>query len=136
MLIRCLGFMGTLFLCLVGCFSTIILTPAVLSVLHTCVFYFCICTCSAQLSMFHMERRSKNTLIFITIIILFPELGAHFSVFRPETAGVLSPGVGRSDECAQGFAPQSHIHSELNQQDPISSDVFFAHSDQYTNGRW
>ena len=24
---------------------------------------FCICTCSAQLSMFHMERRSRNTLI-------------------------------------------------------------------------
>ena len=25
----------------------------------------CICTCSAQLSMFHMERRSRNTLIII-----------------------------------------------------------------------
>ena len=31
--------------------------------------YFCICTCSAQLSMFHMERRSRNTLIIIIIII-------------------------------------------------------------------
>ena len=48
----------------------IILTPAVLSVLHACVLYFCICTCSAQLSMFHMERRSNNTL-FITFIALF-----------------------------------------------------------------
>ena len=38
-------------------------TPAVLSVLYTCVLYFCICPCSAQLSMFHMERRSRNTLI-------------------------------------------------------------------------
>ena len=28
---------------------------------------FCICTCSAQLSMFHMERRSRNTLIIFTI---------------------------------------------------------------------
>ena len=30
--------------------------------------YFCICTCSAQLSMFHVERRSRNTLIIIIII--------------------------------------------------------------------
>ena len=53
------------FLCLAGCFSMIILTPAVLSVLHACVLYFCICTCSAQPSVFHMERRSRNTLIII-----------------------------------------------------------------------
>ena len=33
-----------------------------------CVFYFCICTCSAQLNMFHTGKRSRNTLI-ITIII-------------------------------------------------------------------
>ena len=45
----------------------IIWTPAVLSVLHACVLYFCICTCSAQLSMFHMESRSRNTLIIIII---------------------------------------------------------------------
>ena len=32
--------------------------------------YFCICTCSPQLSMFHMERRSRNMLIIIIIIIL------------------------------------------------------------------
>ena len=65
---RVFGFHGY-FLCLVGCFSMIISTPAVLSVLYAYVFYFCICTCSAQLSMFHMERRSRNTLI---IIIIFP----------------------------------------------------------------
>ena len=53
-----------------------------------------------------------------------------------KTVGVLSPGVGRSEECAQGFAPQSHIHSGLNQQDLVSSDVFSAHSDQYAGGRW
>ena len=40
-------------------------TPTVLSVLYACVLYFCICTCSVQLSMFHMERRSRNTLIII-----------------------------------------------------------------------
>ena len=38
-------------------------------VLYACVSYFCICTCSTQLSMFHMERRSRNTLIIIIIII-------------------------------------------------------------------
>ena len=27
--------------------------------------YYCICTCSAQLSMFHMERHSRNTLIIL-----------------------------------------------------------------------
>ena len=31
---------------------------------------FCICTCSAQLSMFHMERHSRNMLIIIIIIII------------------------------------------------------------------
>ena len=48
----------------------IIWTPAILSVLYACVLYFCICTCSAQLSMFHMERCSRNTLIIIIIIII------------------------------------------------------------------
>ena len=43
----------------------IIWTPTVLSVLYACVSYFCICTCSAQLNTFHMERRSRNTLIVI-----------------------------------------------------------------------
>ena len=46
----------------------IVWTPAVLVFLYACVLYFCICTCSAQLSMFHMEKRSRNTL-FITIVI-------------------------------------------------------------------
>ena len=42
----------------------------VLSVLNVCVLYFCICTCSAQLSMFHTERHSRNILIAIIIITL------------------------------------------------------------------
>ena len=33
------------------------------------VLYFCICTCSAHLSRFHMQRRSRNVLI-ITILLL------------------------------------------------------------------
>ena len=61
------GFYGYSFSCLVGCFSMIIWTPTVLSVLYACALYFCICTCSAQLSMLHMERRSRNTLIIIII---------------------------------------------------------------------
>ena len=44
-------------------------TPTVLGVLYACVLYFCICTCSAQLSMFHMERRSRNTLVIIIVIM-------------------------------------------------------------------
>ena len=51
--------------CLVGCLSMIVWTHAVLGVLHACVFYFCIFTCLAQLSMFHMERRSRNTIIIL-----------------------------------------------------------------------
>ena len=62
------GFYGYSFSCLVGCFSTILCTPAVLSVVYACVLYYCICTCSAQLSMFHMERHSRNTLSIIIII--------------------------------------------------------------------
>ena len=43
-------------------------TPAVLGALYACVLYFCICTYSAQLSMSHIERRSRNMLVIITII--------------------------------------------------------------------
>ena len=59
------GFYGYSFLCLVECFSMIILTPTVLSVLFACVLYFCTCTCSAELSTIRMERCSRNTLMFI-----------------------------------------------------------------------
>ena len=41
---------------------------------------------------------------------------------------------------AQEFAPQNHIHSGLNQQDLVFSDVFLAHNDQYADvlalGSW
>ena len=55
--------------CSVRCLSMIVFTPAVLSVLYACVLYFCTYTCLAQLSMFHMGRRPRNTLITIIIII-------------------------------------------------------------------
>ena len=41
----------------------------VLGFLYACGLYFCICVCSVQLSMFHMENRSRNTIIFIIIIV-------------------------------------------------------------------
>ena len=67
------GFYGHSFfiylLCLAGCFSMIIWTPAVFSVLCACVLHFCI-TCSVQLSMCHMERRSRNTLVIISSITI------------------------------------------------------------------
>ena len=39
-------------------------------IIYACVLYFCICLCSAQLSIFHMERRSRNTII----IVIIPEV--------------------------------------------------------------
>ena len=47
-----------------------VLTNAVLGVVDACVLYFCICTCSVQLSMFHMEGRSRNALIIIIIVVV------------------------------------------------------------------
>ena len=48
----------------------IVWTPTAFECLICMRFYFCIFTCSAQLSMFHMEKRSRNTLIIIIIIII------------------------------------------------------------------
>ena len=67
---------------------------------------------------------------------LAPRAWCPLQCLLAKTVGVLSPGVGRSEECAQGFAPQSHIHSGLNQQDLVSLDVFLAHSNQYADERW
>ena len=66
--------------CLVGCLSMIAWTPSVLGVLYACVLYFCICTCSAQLSMFHMDRRPRNTLIFFFFFLIVVVVVAVFVV--------------------------------------------------------
>ena len=64
-----IGFMGVLFFMLNWMFQHERFGHLLfLRVLYACLFYFCICTCSAQLSMFHMEKRSRNTLIIIIII--------------------------------------------------------------------
>ena len=61
-------FLNTYLYCFVRCLSMIVWIQAALDVLYACFLYFYFCTCSAQLSMFHMERRSRNTLIIIIVI--------------------------------------------------------------------
>ena len=48
----------------------IVWTPTVFGCLICMRFLFLYFTCSAQLSMFHMEKRSRDTLIIIIIIII------------------------------------------------------------------
>ena len=73
-LIQYLRFMGTYFYthlyCFVECLSMIVWTHAVWDVLYACVLYLYICTSSAQLSMFHMERRSRNSLIITVVVVV------------------------------------------------------------------
>ena len=69
MMMQYIGFVGALFLLNWMFQHDCLDTYCLLSVLYACVFYFCICTCSAQLSMFHMEKRSRNTLIIIISVI-------------------------------------------------------------------
>ena len=56
--------------CLIGCLNMIAWPHAVLGVLYACVLYFCICTCSVQLNMSHMERRSGITIIIIIVVVV------------------------------------------------------------------
>ena len=58
--------------CLVGCLSMIVWTLAVLDVFYACVLYFCICTCSALLRMFHNEKRSRKTLLLLLLSCFVP----------------------------------------------------------------
>ena len=58
------------FLLLSWMFQHACLDTCCLSVLYPCVLYFCICPCTAQFSMFHMEKRSRNALVTIIIIII------------------------------------------------------------------
>ena len=83
------GFYGYSFLCFVGCFSMIIWTPTVLSVLYAHVLYFCIWTCSAQLSMFHMERHSRNTLIIIILLYYYFKMTHGFPAPCSYRAGII-----------------------------------------------
>ena len=84
----------------------IVWTPAVLSVLYACVLYCCICTYSAQLGMFHMERRARNTLILLIII----------SVMTPPRKVWLEPKISSlsSIECILAFSYHVDAMSQHN----------------------
>ena len=61
----------------------IVWTPTVFECLICMRFvFYCICSCSAQLSMFHMEKRFRNTLIIIITVKYFvsarPPLSTNF----------------------------------------------------------
>ena len=97
------------------------------------IFFFCVrCDDRAKSS----GRWLLGSPLSAVVWQLAPRAWCLLQCLLARTVGVLSPGVGRSEECAQGFVPQSHIHSGLNQQDLVSSDVFLAHSNQYADGRW
>ena len=70
-------FLKTHLYCLIGCLSMIVSAHTVLGFFYACV---CICICSAQLSMSHMDWRSRNTLI--TIIIIKSEVKSTNTVTR------------------------------------------------------
>ena len=96
-------------------------------------FFFCVqCDNRAKSSGQWLLRSPPSAVVWQ----LAPRAWCPLQCLLTKAVGVLSPGVGRSEECAQEFAPQSQIHSALNQQDLVSSDVFLAHSDQYADGRW
>ena len=48
----------------------VVWTPAVLGVVYACVLYFVFARVQRSWAYFHMERRSRNTLIVIIIIII------------------------------------------------------------------
>ena len=101
--------------------------------IHTFFFFFCVrCDDRAKSSGRWLLGSPPSTVVRQ----LAPRAWCPLQCLLAKTVAVLSPGVGRSEECAQGFAPQSHIHSGLNQQDLVSLDVFLAHSDQYADERW
>ena len=132
------GFYGYSFLCLIGCFSMITWTPTVLSVLYACVLYFCICTCSAHLSRFHMERRSTNTLIIIIIYdVQDDELYLHNKAWSGQCSNSWLVGCLTSQQ--QASVSQGRIcsdnftccHTEIEDAD----QTFYLTQSQYTDTR-
>ena len=102
----------------------IIWTPTVLSVLYTCVLHFCICTCSVQLSMSHMERCSRNTLIIIIIIIIVMCLFVCVTEWSRETLleAWMDDPVACCHKC--GVTPPGSLFSEKPQvQESLASPL-------------
>ena len=119
-------------------------TLNLLQLCHTVETVICYCTycCGIQFFCVRCDDRAKSSGRWLlgsppsTVVRqLAPRAWYPLQCLMAKTVSVLSPGVGRSEECAQEFAPQSHIHSGLNQQDLVSLDVFLAHSDQHADGR-
>ena len=52
-------------------------------------FFFCICPCSAQLRMLHMERRSGNTLIIIIIVNILYVVCVFKRLFKISHYGIM-----------------------------------------------
>ena len=107
------------FHCLIECFSMIVCTPAILSVVYACVLHFCICTYSAQLSTFHMERRSRNTLI---IIIIFMFVCLFVGCLTSQQQASVSQGRICSDNCTCS-------HTEIE----VADQTFYLTHSQYTD---
>ena len=78
----------------------IIWTPTVSSVLYACVLYFCICTCSAQLSMFNMEGALE---IHSLLLLLFGLVGP-VSVFCNKFDLQLLSHRGSTYDCGAGLS--------------------------------
>ena len=89
-----------------------------------CAFFFFFCV--------RCDNRSKSSgwwllgsLPSAVVQQLAPRAWCPLQCLLAKTVGVLSPRAGRSEACAREFAPQSHIHSGLNQQDPLCPPTWF-----------
>ena len=67
-----------------------------------CVLYFCICTCSAQLSMFHIERRSRNTLILLLLLLLIIIMKSLVWLERGKRVSIPGPTAVEEDSLPRG----------------------------------
>ena len=65
-------------------------TCAVFGVLHARVVHFGIYTCSALLVMFYTEKRSRNAIIILIIIVTFFSLSYDVKYARSQKAAVYS----------------------------------------------
>ena len=84
------------------------------SYMHMFCIFFCICTCSAQQSMFHMERRSRNPLIITINIKLTTQPMLPHSVCTERVITALTHSKHRHAKhkskswCTLGKGPKCH----------------------------
>ena len=89
-----------------------------------CVLYFGICPCAAQLSLFPMERRSRNTIVIIIVIIIIIIIIKKklFKILRKRRRGIVGGGGGGRVLSFVGCLT-SQQHSSVS-QGRICSDNF------------